>query len=41
VVIIFFVLGTQAIFMGILGEYITRIFDEERQRPYYIVEEVF
>ncbi|MBT4484908.1 MAG: glycosyltransferase family 2 protein [Candidatus Latescibacteria bacterium] len=41
ILLIFFVLGVQMIFMGVLGEYIARILDEVRNRPYYIVEEVF
>jgi glycosyltransferase involved in cell wall biosynthesis len=36
----FFLIGIQITFMGILGEYIARIFDEVRNRPYYIVEKV-
>lgn len=36
-----FLLGIQITFMGILGEYIARIFDEVRNRPYYIIEKVF
>ena len=38
---IFFVLGIQIIFLGILGEYIARIFDEVRSRPYYIVDQIY
>ena len=38
---IFFVLGIQIIFLGVLGEYIARIFDEVRSRPYYIVDQVY
>jgi polyisoprenyl-phosphate glycosyltransferase len=41
VLLLFFVLGTQTIFIGILGEYIARIFDEVRNRPYYIIDEVY
>jgi len=41
VLLIFFVLGIQTTFLGILGEYIARIFDEVRNRPYYVVEQVF
>jgi len=37
----FFILGIQIIFMGILGEYIARIFDEVKERPYYIIDEVY
>jgi dolichol-phosphate mannosyltransferase len=38
---VFFVLGIQIIFQGILGEYIARIFDEVRSRPYYIVDQIY
>ena len=38
---IFFVLGVQIIFLGVLGEYIARIFDEVRERPYYIVDQIY
>ena len=38
---IFFVLGVQIIFLGLLGEYIARIFDEVRQRPYYIIDKIY
>ena len=41
VLLLFSVLGTQMIFIGVLGEYIARIFDEVRNRPYYIVEKVY
>jgi dolichol-phosphate mannosyltransferase len=41
VLLILFVAGTQIVFTGILGEYIARIFDEVRQRPFFIVEEVY
>lgn len=36
-----FLFGIQITFLGIIGEYIARIFDEVRNRPYYIVEAVF
>jgi polyisoprenyl-phosphate glycosyltransferase len=38
---IFFVLGVQIIFLGLLGEYIARIFDEVRKRPYYVVDRIY
>lgn len=41
VLLILFVLGVQILFMGILGEYIARIFDEVRNRPYYLVDSVY
>lgn len=41
VISIFFVLGVQLVFMGVLGEYIARILDEVRNRPYYIIEDIF
>jgi len=41
VLLILFVSGVQILFMGILGEYIARIFDEVRNRPYYLVDSVY
>jgi len=41
VLAIFFVLGVQVVFLGVLGEYIARVFDEVRNRPYYVIDQVY
>jgi polyisoprenyl-phosphate glycosyltransferase len=40
-VLILLIGGTQLLFMGVIGEYIGRIYSESKKRPLYIIDEVY
>ncbi len=36
-----FTFGVMSFFIGVVGEYIARVFEEVRNRPYFVVDEIF
>lgn len=40
-VLVLFGMGTQLLFMGVIGEYIGRIYSEVKRRPLYIIEHIY
>ena len=38
--LILFLFSLNTLMIGIVGEYVTRIYDEVKQRPHYIIEEI-
>lgn len=41
IILIFVLSGVQLIVLGIMGEYIARIYNESRNRPLYIIKEIY
>jgi dolichol-phosphate mannosyltransferase len=40
VVVVVFMSGVQLLFLGIIGEYVGRAYDEAKARPHYVVDEI-
>ena len=40
ILLILFLFSLNTIMIGVVGEYVTRIYDEVKQRPNYIIEKI-
>jgi glycosyltransferase involved in cell wall biosynthesis len=40
IVTIIFVSGVQLLFLGIIGEYLGRVYEETKGRPHYIIDRI-
>ncbi len=41
VLILLFISSIQLIFLGVIGEYVARVYDETRHRPHYIINRIY
>lgn len=41
VLILLFISAIQLIFLGVIGEYVARVYDETRHRPHYIIDRIY